>query len=208
MSVNGNQRTPPNKTSNRTADELVSPISTDNMATFLGLSLPLSVSDDCLIEGLLLSACQMYIDYSSNELLTRTYTFKSDRYPVRQESFSGLGATPSSQDWWVSFQMWPVSVINSVTVNEILLTVTDEYTFDLDGKPSRLNLSDSIINDLVVSYDAGYATAADVPKMVITGIQLLTAYLYEHRGACAVDNPIIESGANMLWSRERMIMSL
>ena len=208
MSVSGNQRTKPNQTSNRTTDPIVSPISTDSMGEFLGLGLPLSVSDEMLIDGLLSASCQFYIDYSNNELLSRTYTYKSDKYPTMQEGFGGLGLSPSVGKWWISFDVWPVASIESVTADEVLLVVTDDYTFDLDSKPSRLFLNDSYANNIAVEYTAGYATQEEIPRNVLTGIQLLTSYLYEHRGACDITNAIKDSGAEIMWCKDRMYLTL
>lgn len=208
QTTNGNQRTRPNVISNRTSDLLVSPISTDEMANFLGLSLPLSVADGVLLDGLLVASCQYYIDYTNNELLTRTYSLRFDRFPERQSGFSGLGAMGSNQDWWVTIPVWPVSIINSVTVDGEILTDGDDYSYDLNSKPSRLSLEQTLAPNIVIDYDAGYATAADIPPNALSGIQLLTAYLFDHRGACDVSNAAKESGAVVLWKSNVMILTL
>ena len=206
MSI-GNQRTRPNQTSNRASDPLVSPISTDDMGEFLGLGLPLSVSDAALIDGLLLAACQYYIDYSNNELLQRNYIYKADSFPRQQESFTGLGRQPGSLAWWLSFPIWPVDSITTVADSDGPIVLPD-YTVDYDSKPSRLELSNPFVSNLQIDYLAGYATAADIPPSVLIGIQMLTAYLYEHRGSCDAASAASDSGALVLWNAEIMYLTL
>ena len=208
QTANGNQRTQPNVVSNRTSDPLISPILTEDMANFLGLPLPLSTADEVLLDGLLVASCQFYIDYTNNELLTRTYAFRSDRFPERQSGFGGLGAMSSNQDWWITIPVWPITIVNSVTVDGEILTDIDDYSYDLNSKPSRLNLVETLSPDIVVDYDSGYATASEIPKNAISGIQLLTAYLFDHRGACDVSMAAKESGAITLWKSDAMILNL
>lgn len=178
------------------------------MANFLGLPMPLTVADEVLIDGLLVASCKFYIDYTNNELLTRTYALRFDHFPSRQEAFAGLGAMHSSQAWWITIPVWPVSIINSVTVDGEILTDGDDYTYDLNSKPSRLNLNDTLTQEIVIDYDAGYANSEDIPANALTGIQLLTAYLFDHRGACDVSMAAEQSGAKTMWASDVMILTL
>jgi hypothetical protein len=178
------------------------------MANFLGLPLPLSTPDEVLLDGLLVASCQFYIDYTNNELLTRTYAWRSDRFPERQASFGGLGSMYSNQSWWLTIPVWPVSVVNSVTVDGTILTDGDDYSYDLNSKPSRLSLEQTFAPDIVIDYDSGYATASEIPANALSGIQLLTAYLFDHRGACDVSMAAKESGALVMWKSNAMILNL
>jgi len=178
------------------------------MANFLGLPMPLLVADEVLIDGLLVAACQFYIDYTNKELLKRNYTLKYDRYPERQSAFGGLGAMHSNQDWWISFCVWPVDSIVSVTVDNEVLVDGDDYSYDLDSEPARLTLEQTLACPIVINYDAGYATSEEIPPNALTGIQLLTAYLFDHRGACDVSMAAQQSGAKTMWASDVMILTL
>ena len=178
------------------------------MAEFIGLSLPLSASDEALINGLVLASCQYYIDYYNNELLTRDYTLKFDSHPKQQEAYSGLGVSPAVSDYWINFPIWPVTTVSSVTVDGDLLVVTDDYDIDLDSKPARLELNTLYGDDIVVTYSAGYATAEDIPASVISGIKLMTAYMYDHRGGCDASSAANDSGASLMWQSTKMYLNL
>ena len=61
---------------------------------------------------------------------------------------------------------------------------------------------------IVINYDSGYATSNDIPPNALTGIQLLTAYLFDHRGACDVSTAAQQSGAKTMWASDVMILTL
>ena len=183
----GNQRTRPNQQSNKTVDPLVSPVTPEGLADYLGLDY--SPEDDVLLNSFLLTACGWYIAHMNNELLQRNYTLKFDRYPSG-ESFSGLSPVYANLDSWISIPLTPVSVINDVTASGD----TVAFTSDLDSKPPRVFLT-SYAQDITVTYTAGYATASDIPQNVILGINMLAGYLYEHRGACEINDAVNKSGA-------------
>lgn len=197
----GNQRTKPNKTSNNTTDPLVSPVTPEQFADYLGLDY--SPSDDVLLNSFLLTSCGWYIAHMNNELLARDWTLKFDRYPTQGESFSGLSPINAMANYWIDIPLYPVSLINSVEVaGEV-----EVFESDLDSKPPRLFLNNYGEN-LVISYNAGYATVSDIPQSVILGINMMAAYLYEHRGACDIGNAAKESGAASVWGYNAMILSL
>jgi hypothetical protein len=178
------------------------------MANFLGLPMPITVADEVLIDGLLVAACKFYIDYTSKELLIRNYTLRYDRYPERQAGYGGLGGMHSSQDWWIPFSVWPVDNIASVTVNLEALVDGTDYTYDLNSEPARLMLAQTLAPNIIVNYNAGYATSSEIPANALTGIQLLTAYLFDHRGACDVSMAAQQSGAKTMWASDVMILTL
>ena len=178
------------------------------MANFLGLPLPLTTADEILLDGLLVSSCQFYIDYTNKELLIRNYNLRFDRFPERQSAFGGLGAMHSNQDWWITFPVWPVDLVNSVTVDGQILTDGDDYSYDLNSEPARLMLEQTLASPIVINFDAGYAESEDIPPNALSGIQLLTAYLFDHRGACDVSMAAVQSGAKTLWNSDVMILTL
>ena len=204
LSVNGNQKTLANKVSNTTVAPLVSPVSAEDLANYLGLSLPLSVADESMLNGMLLAASQYYIDYTNNELLARDYTLRYDRYPERQVGYSGLGAMASSQAWWINFLVWPVAEVLSVSSESGLIDFDD----DLLSKPCRLFISDRLVKDIIIDYTAGYATAEEIPANAISGILQMAAYLFEHRGGCDSQSAAMDSGALAMWGSINMITNI
>ena len=208
MSVSGNQRTKPNKSSNRTLSALISPVSSESLGDFIGLSSPLSASDEQLLDGLLVASCQYYIDFYANELLSRDYTLKFNSHPRQQEAFSGLGVSPAVSTYWINIPVWPVSDVISATVDDELLVLTDDYTIDLDSKPARVELHNKHGENVIISYSAGYAECEDIPASVLSGIQLMGAYMYDHRGSCDTSSAAKNSGAALMWQSTKMYMSL
>lgn len=198
---NGNQRARPNKQSNTTAEALVSPVTAEEFSDYLDLDY--DASQDALLNAHLLTACGWYIAHMNNELLAREWSLKFDRYPSEGESFTGLSPVYANLSDWINIPLYPVSVISSLTVDGEVAT----FTFDLDSKPPRIFL-DNYGENIVITYSAGYATAAGIPQSVILGINMMAAYLYEHRGACDIGNAAKESGAASVWGYNAMILSL
>jgi len=191
---NGDQKLRPNVSSNRTADALVSPVTNQELADFLGVAVT-----DPLLPGLLLSATQAFIDFANMELLARTYTLKIDRYPDSQPGFSGLASMSATLAPWIDLPIYPAASIASVEIDGEAVT----YESDLASRPARV--APEIARGIVeIVYDAGFAAAGDIPADIKTGIMLMAAYLYEHRGACTTADAVAESGAYGMWRRHRM----
>jgi hypothetical protein len=114
----------------------------------------------------------------------------------------------SNQDWWITFPVWPVDNIVSVTVDDEVLVDGTDYTYDLNSEPARLMLEQTLACPIVINYDSGYETSNDIPPNALTGIQLLTAYLFDHRGACDVSTAAQQSGAKTMWASDVMILTL
>ena len=199
--VAGNQRQKPNKVTNRTTDQIVSPVSPRELADFL--SVTYSSADDDLYNGFLLAATERCIFYTGIELLQRNYKLKTDYYPQRQAGFSGVGIMHSYQAWWINLPVYPVIEINTVKVNDELVT---DYFVDLESKPARVETND--IGAIEIEYVAGHSSPADISPQLMLGITMLAAYLFEHRGACNISSAIIDSGAASLWSTSRLMVSL
>ena len=197
---NGNQRLRLNKQSNTTTETLVSPVTAESFADYLGLEY--SPEDDILLNAHLLSACGWYIANTNNELLTREYNLKLDYYPD-STSLSGLGSVYGNLNSWIDIPLYPVSIVNSVTIDEGV----EVFTNDLDSKPPRVFVN-NYNKDIVINYSAGYTTKTDIPSNIILGINMMASYLYEHRGACDIGNAAQESGANSVWGYNAMILNL
>ena len=197
---NGNQRLRPNAQSNTTRDPLISPVTLSEFSDFLGLDY--DSSQQSLLESHLLAACGWYIAHSNNELLSRSYNLKFDRYPSG-ESFGGLGPAYARYDAWIDFPLAPVESIVDVTSGGD----TVSFTSDLDSKPARL-FTDACSQEISIDYIAGYETASDIPASVLLGIKMMAAYLYEHRGSCSVGDAAKDSGAMSVFGFNAMILSL
>ena len=200
MSI-GNQRVRVNKQSNTTSDPLVSPVTPEEFASWLGLDY--EPSDDILLNSFLLTACGWYIAHMNNELLSRDYTLKFDRYPGQGESFSGLSPIYANLTPWIDIPIYPVSVVTNVEVDGDVEVFTD----DLASKPPRV-FFENFAKNIVITYTAGHATISDIPHNVILGINMMAGYLFEHRGACDIDNAAKQSGAMSVWGQNAMILSL
>ena len=197
----GNQRLRPNKSSNRTTDSLVSPITPQQLADFL--SIDYNAADANLYNGFLLAACDACIKYTNVELLQRTYTFKSDRYPERQEGYGGVGIMYAYRSWWINLPVYPVISVTSVEVDG---TAADDPSIDLDSIPARVEPKE--MGAIEIVYEAGHATAAEINSQLLLGVKMLAAYLYEHRGMCDVTDAVRASGAATLWDSAKVMVTL
>lgn len=195
-----NQKLKPNKVSNTTSDPLVSPVTAEKLADYLGLDY--SASDDALLNAHLLTACGWYIAHTNNELLQRNYKLKFDRYPS-SDSYGGLSPVFSASDAWIDIPLTPVSSVTDCTFDD----VPELFSADLDSKPPRI-FTDNYGQNIVINYVAGYATADDIPSNAILGINMMAGYLFDHRGSCSIDNAAVDSGAASVWGYNAMILSL
>jgi hypothetical protein len=197
----GNQRLRSNKSSNTTSDPLVSPVTAQELADFL--SIAYSSADASLYNGFLLAATDACIKHTNIELLEREYTFKSDRYPERQQGYGGVGIMYAYRSWWINLPVYPVISVDSVTVDG---TAADDPMIDLDSRPARVEPKE--MGAVVIEYTAGHATAAQINPQLLLGIKMYAAYLYEHRGMCDVNEALKSSGASALWDSARMVVTL
>ena len=197
----GNQRLRPNKQSNTTDSPLVSPITAQQFSDFLGLDY--DASQDAILNSHLLAACDWYITHTNNELLQRPWLLELDRYPSEGESFAGLSPIAANLSPWVNIPLYPVSSIDSVEVDGEAETIT----YDLKSKPPRVFFTE-YGEDIKINYTAGYATAADIPQSTILGLNMMAAYLYEHRGSCDVVDAAKQSGASSIWGCNALVISL
>ena len=199
---NGNQRAKQNKRSNTTTDPLISPVDPEELADYLGLEH--DPSEDALLNSLLLTACGWYIAHMNSELLTRDYSLKFDSYPTWGDSYTGLSPVHANLDDWIDIPLTPVAVVTDVTAEAEAQT----FTFDLDSKPARVFLDNRFVQEIDITYTAGYAAKSAIPQNTILGIQMMAAFLYEHRGACDINDAAKQSGACSVWGYSGMILSL
>lgn len=197
----GNQRLRANKSSNRTTDALASPVTAQELADFL--SIDYDAADASLYNGFLLAASDACIRYTNLELLQRTYTYKADRSPERQQGYGGVGIMYAYRAWWINLPVYPVI---SVTTVEVDGDTADSPQIDLDSRPARVEPSE--MGAIEIVYEAGHATAAEINPQLLLGMKMLSAYLYEHRGMCDATEAVKASGAASLWDSAKVVMSL
>jgi len=199
--VAGNQRLRPNKSSNKTLDPLVSPVTAEQLANFL--SIDFVEADRDLYDGFLLASTDACIKYTNIELLEREYTLKYDRFPERQSGMAGLGLMYAYRSWWIQLPLYPVTAVVSVTVND---EPADDPEIDLDARPAAVEPKE--LGETEIVYTAGHADASEINPQLILGIKMFAAYLYEHRGMCDVKEAVRASGAATMWDSAKMVMSL
>jgi len=196
----GNQRTRPNKVSNRTTDLLQSPVTPKELADFL--SIDYCSDDSTLISSLLLSATQACINYTNIELLEREYTYIADRPIERQAGYIGVGMMHAYRAWWVDLPIYPVLSVDSVLVND----EPAEYEADLLSRPARIEIDN--LGRVEITYRAGHASPYEIDAQLLLGIKMLAGFLFEHRGACDAAGALSKSGAAALWNESRIITNL
>lgn len=203
---NGNQLLAPNVSSNVTSAPLISPVSVEAFADWLGVD-----ATDPLLEGLLLSASQAFIDYTRNELLEREWTVRFDRWPEVQAGLSGLGGMHASMQPWLKLPLAPVTAVLQVRRGYDPVEIVDsiDYTVDLRSRPARVVTNWFSSPFIEVDYVAGYpgdsSGSNEVPQDIKTGIMMYADYIYGHRGGCEIESIVKESGAGAVWNRYKMI---
>ena len=171
------------------ATDTVSPVTAAELAAFIGVD-----ASDPLLAGILLAATDAVIRYLNQDLIQREWV--------------GLIKAPTSTGWQLSPYTLPQTTFELpytalVSVEAVMTTdLTDvQYVLQSKRKPARITLLDwDYQTDVEVEYTAGIAaTAADVPAAIKSGIMMLAAFLYDHRGECDAMDAIKRSGAaNML----------
>ena len=197
-----NQRRRPNPSSNVTGDELVSPVTAEELAYFIGLGAP-SIEEGDMLDELLLMACDQFIGFANRELLTRDYTLRFDRNPERQPGYGGLSPVPALLVWWTALPLTPVTAVTEVRLSDV---PTLNYQEDLATVPARVQIDQLQSGSVEIDYTAGYATAAEIPKGILVGIKSYASYVFDHRGDCDGAEAMRKSGAMAAWQRHKMIV--
>jgi uncharacterized phiE125 gp8 family phage protein len=132
--------------------------------------------EDTLLTSLIASATAECESYSGLSFITRTRT-------VKLTSFKGRD---------LILPYGPVTALTSITYtdeDEAPQTIdTADYTVDTASGLSKVRVTESwpytnqILNNVTVTYVAGYASAAAVPEVIKTAIKKKVAFDYEKRG--------------------------
>jgi len=180
-----------------TADPLVSPVIAQDLVDWARLD-----SDDPKIEPSLLMSTSLVITFLSLDLLQRTWTLTHEDWPiVGTASGSKLSPQTFASNVRVPLLYGNLLSITTAKINNELLT-TDDYRL-IAGKPWQIEFQTfsqqaSYFKEfpaIEIVYEAGYATANDIPDPIKQAILMTAAYLIEHSGGCNVGSAVKDSGA-------------
>jgi uncharacterized phiE125 gp8 family phage protein len=179
------------------------PITTAEAKTHLRVD---GTDDDTYIDTLVASARRWVEDYTGRALVTQTWDWKFDHFPVSNRAYLWL---PKG----------PVSAITSITyldTDGASQTMTSsDYVLDGDHLPPRVALAPSAdwpdteadrINTVTVRFVAGYGAASSVPDDIKHAVKLLVGQLYAHREPEVVGHTVsrIQFALDSLLSSHRL----
>ena len=173
----------------------VEPVITNaELADWLGVD-----STDSLLPMMAESATSAAIEYLQSELISRQ---RKVIYQVWPSVGTDTSPSLSRNNVYIS-NIIELPYSRLLSVEEVKQGGTDitDYT-TLDTLPASLKLESKTYSDddepaIEALYTAGYGAIADVPATIKMGVSQLAAYLYEHRGACAMSDALNTSGAAM-----------
>ena len=177
-----------------TNDELISPVSTQELADWLKMD----DNSDPLLAGLLLSATQCVIDWMQRDLLPRDWSVTYNDWPKPRQGVQLKYGWPGYQDS-VDLPYTQLVSVDSVTVYGQAFA-TEDYLI-LAGNPAQVrfkNFFSQPITDspaIVITYRAGFDV---IPQSIKTAITMIAAYMHQHAGACDASEAMTKSGAATL----------
>ena len=165
------------------------------LAEYLGLIADQSETPPniAMLNGLLLAATQAVIDATGVQIVSRDFVCSYDYYPQTRPAFGGLAPLNSVPEPWLSFGVYPVTALASVTVGADLLPPTD-YEYDAE----RLRFLSLVNGRIAIALTAGAAT--EWGKAAVLAV---AAYMYEHRGGCDAGDAVKQSSAWALIKGQR-----
>jgi uncharacterized phiE125 gp8 family phage protein len=176
----------------RTSDALVSPVSNSSAADWLAVE-----STDPLLPPILLTATDAAIKFLGADILRRDWVATWDNWPTVGTDTPGcLSPSPYHYQTLICLP-YAYGVLHDVDTVELGGQVSESYAVQGDA----IYISSPVISNdpetpsLMVEYSAGYANANSVPETIKTAIKMIASYLYEHRGACSVEDALRKSGA-------------
>ena len=177
----------PNFVSITPTTPLTSAATPAELAEYLGLIADQSETPPniAMLNGLLLAATQAVIDATGVQIVSRDFVCSYDYYPQTRPAFGGLAPLNSVPAPWLSFGVYPVTALASVTVGTDLLPPTD-YEYDA----ARLGFATLVNGRIAIALTAGAAT--EWGKAAVLAV---AAYMYEHRGGCEATDAVRQSTA-------------
>jgi len=188
------------------------PVTVDELKAFIEFDVS-DTSRDALMAILITTAREQFELYTGRALITQEWKLTLDHWPgysekwwdgVKQGAISELRGNPAE----VYLPSYRLQSVDAVTVydeagNSEVVNVSDTFIVDTQQEPGRLVLKDSkawpvalqTANAVEIEYTAGYGNASAVPSAIKHAILAMAGYLFEHRGACDVDDAFSASGA-------------
>lgn len=188
------------------------PVTVDELKAFIEFDVS-DTSRDALLAILITTARETFELYTGRALVTQEWLLTLDHWPghsedwwdgLKQSAISEIRGKPSH----VYMPRYRLQSVDSVTVYDTggsaeTISVANTFIVDTQQEPGRLVLKDSktwpvalqTANAIEIEYTAGYGNAAAVPSSIKHAILAMAGYLFEHRGACDVDEAFKSSGA-------------
>lgn len=183
------------------------PVNIEDFAVFLEEPCPpnTGTARSALWLQFLNMATDLAIRWTDREMMQRTIVTRFDAYGMGRTAHGGLVRMERNVAAWLDLPRVATDAITSVEVydengNAETLDPAD-YSTDVASEPHRLRLDNppaaptlADFAGLRVTYDAGYASADDVPGALKLGVQQIAAYMYERRGM-DISHAVSASGA-------------
>lgn len=138
--------------------------------------------DDALLTNILLSARRQVEKFTARRLITQTWDYYLDRYPIEDTMVMPLA---------------PVITINTIetTDNQLNVTTFDPSNYFVDNISDQTRIVLRLgkiwpvvayglkkVNAIRINFDVGYGTdPAVVPQELLEAIKMLAAHFYQHR---------------------------
>lgn len=179
----------------RTAGPSSEPLTTAEAKAHLRVT---DSSEDTYIDSLVAAARQHVEEVTRRALLTQTWEFSLDAFPLAPLIRTQWGAFAHVRQVPIIIPRPPlqsVTQIEYVDVDGTTQTLSaSRYRVDSKSEPGRLTAAldqywptvAPVTNAVTITYDAGVANAADIPDAIKHAIKLLVSHWYEHREAVDV----------------------
>lgn len=174
---------------------VVSPVTAQELADWLRLD----DAADPVLNGILIAATSFVIERLQSELINRARTVSYQHWPTVGR-FPPVDISRGEAAFLREIKL-PYAALQSVELVNLYGEAFTDYDIQ-QTTPATIYidaasyLTDQSSPAIYVEYTAGYgADATAVPEAIKTGITMLAAFIYEHRGACDALNAFNSSGA-------------
>ena len=152
---------------------------------------------DPLLPRIARMASAIGVEYLQRELITRERRVIYQTWPVIGTLTDGLSGRTAKLSEHITLPYAQLLSVEDVAING---EATEDFGIVYDS-PVKLRVnpvfdSSDSLPVIDIAYMAGFGDyISSVPQGIRDGLMMLAAYLYEHRGACDVDDAIKKSGA-------------
>lgn len=178
--------------------EAESPVTNQELADWLRLD----DDTDPILAGILTTVTGYAIERLQSELINRERKTIYENWPI--VGTTGDCHISRSEARRAQEIVLPYARLQSVDLVQLYGDTFTSY-IEQDTSPAQIFIeaptltSDGTQPAIVLEYTAGFgATAADVPEAIKTGIKMMAASMYEHRGQCSVADAWNSSGAGLI----------